>query len=326
MSSERPAKLINLLLLLGPFFGFLLVFWLIPLFFGVDLSLQSREHSMGYSEPAPVQSWQPGMSFDDIVSAPEEPVEKYVGSSNYSKVWKDVKFHKALRNTAKYTFAVISVVLPLAFVLALLIRNSFRFARPALSLTLLLPALTLPAVLATLFHLVFHGRHGILNQVVITPLGFEAINWQLDPAFILSAVVLQAVWRWTGFITLFYLCAMEAIPKVQYEAARLEGSGWWRTLGTVTLPGVRHVGVFAGIFLGVDAIASYAGAYSLHGPSGGTLDAGLLMVPYVYQLGSASGGQLDYPAAAAATLMVAPVMALIAWLVLTASKRRETSA
>jgi ABC-type sugar transport system permease subunit len=134
---------------------------------------------------------------------------------------------------------------------------------------------------------------------------------------------MQAVWRWTGFITLFYLCAMEAIPIVQYEAARLEGAGWWRTLGTVTLPGVRHIGIFAGIFLGVDAIASYSGAYSLHGPSGGTLDAGLLLVPYVYQLGSASGGQLDYPAAAAVSLLVAPVLALVAWFVLTVSKRRE---
>jgi ABC-type sugar transport system permease subunit len=133
------------------------------------------------------------------------------------------------------------------------------------------------------------------------------------------------VWRWTGFITLFYLCAMEAIPKVQYEAARLEGASWWRTIRTVTLPGVRHVAIFAGIFLGVDAIASYSGAYSLHGPSGGTLDAGLLMVPYVHQLGSPSGGQLDYPAATAASLLIATAMALLAWSVLSVAKRQGAS-
>jgi multiple sugar transport system permease protein len=337
MSSERSAKLINLVLLLGPFFAFLLLFWLIPLGFGINLSLQSKEASLNTADEIYQAPMGPGVSWDQrlaeeelknedssLSNAPRSDPE-YVGIANYSKIWNDLQFRKAIHNTILYMVALIIITLPLSFLLALLIRNSFRSTQSAISLALLLPALTLPAILGTLFHLVFHGKQGILNQLVVMPLGFPPVNWMMDPTFILPAMALQAIWRWTGFITLFYLCALEAIPKVQYEAARLEGAGWRQTLTSVPLPGVRHVTIFAGIFLGVDAIASFSGAYSLLGGSGGTMDAGLLLVTYVYKLASPSGGQLDYPAATAASLLVAPIVALAAWLILHFTKQRETA-
>ncbi|MFP6900838.1 MAG: sugar ABC transporter permease [Opitutales bacterium] len=299
-----------------------------PLVYGIDLSLQSPDYRPEFVDestgsPAPSQSeksWSSGQSWDDLVDEDKpsmEPIEKYVGLSNYSHVVGDRKFHKALVNTLVYCVSVIILVLPLAFLLAQTLFSCSRKLRPFLCLLLLLPALTLPGILSTLFHLFFHGRDGILNQVFVMPLGFEPIKWMLDPAFILPAMVMQAVWRWTGFITLFFLCAMETIPKMQYEAARLEGAGVWRTMKTVTLPGVRHIGIFAAIFLAVDAVASFSGAYSLLGGSGGTADAGLLLVTYVYQIAFPGGsGVHDFPAAAAMSLLIVPVIALATWLFL----------
>jgi len=335
MERESPAKPTALILLLGPFFGLLLVFWAMPLVFGFDLSLQSPDFHPGFGkDPAGTvatkeshSDWTSGQSWDDLMTeekSSSEPVEKYVGWANYSGVLRDQKFHQAVRNTVVYSLAVIALVLPLAFLLAQFIRGSFARSRPVLSLLLLLPALTLPGILGTLFHLFFHGKHGALNQLFVIPFGFQPINWMLDPSFILSAMVMQAVWRWTGFITLFFLCAMETIPRIQYEAARLEGAGVWRTMRTVTLPGVRHVGIFAAIFLAVDAVASFSGAYSLLGGSGGTADAGLLLVTYVYQVAFPGGsGVHDFPAAAAMSLLIAPTMALATWFFLRLSNRRE---
>ncbi len=337
MERESPAKPTALILLLGPFFGFLLVFWAMPLIFGIDLSLQSPDYHPEFEEEPSGATmstgsgggWASGRSWDDLVSGdepPSEPIEKYVGLSNYSHLLQDNKFRHAVRNTIVYSLAVIALVLPLAFFLANFLRSSFARSRPILSLLLLLPGLTLPGILGTLFHLLFHGTSGALNQLFVMPLGFQPINWMTDPSFILPAMVMQATWRWTGFITLFFLCSMEAIPKVHYEAAKLEGAGFWRTLKTVTFPGVRHVAFFAAIFLTVDAVASFSGAYSLLGGSGGTADAGLLLVTYVYQVAFPGGsGQYDFPTAAAMSLLVAPVMALATWLLLSLSRRREVA-
>ena len=334
MDQGRTAKVTALVLLLGPFFAFLLAFWVMPLGYGMDLSLQSPDYrpdlDHASAENSQKQSsWSPGQSWDDLVTKNEpssEPVEKYVGWANYSHLLDNLKFRKALWNTFVYCLSVIALVVPLAFLLAQILFAGATRARPLLSLMLLLPALTLPGVLGTLFHLVFHGKNGVLNQILVVPLGLEPINWMLDPSFILPAMVMQAVWRWTGFITLFFLCGMETIPKMQFEAARLEGANSLRTMVTVTWPGVRHIAIFAAIFLTVDAVASFSGAYGLLGGSGGTADAGLLLVTYVYQVAFPGGsGVHDFPAAAAMSLLIAPVMAFATWLFLSLSQPGKES-
>ena len=98
----------------------------------------------------------------------------------------------------------------------------------------------------------------MLNNLIVKPFGFEPINWTKDPQFILFALVLQSVWRWTGFIAFFVLCGMDALPKGYSEAARLEGVGQWRFLFFVTLPLVRHILIFACIFLLVDAFSMFS--------------------------------------------------------------------
>ena len=288
----------------------------------MDLALQNPDYAPEHrNEASPADGQGGGASAGGSVDwlnvswEPEaEPaaVEKYVGLDNFTFVAGDPKFHKALRNTAFYVAATIVIVLPLAFFLAHFLRQMPACIRSVLSFLLLLPGLCLPGVLATLFHLFFHGREGALNQFVVVPLGFEPVNWMMNPTFVLPALVLQSVWRWTGFVTLFFLCGMEAVPKTYYEAARVEGAGTWRILRSVTFPAVRHVAVFAGIFLVVDGFASFSGAYNLLGGSGGILDSGLLLVTYVYQVAFPGGsGQFDFPAAAAMSLLVVPLTALL---------------
>ena len=334
MDKGRTAKVTALVLLLGPFFAFLLAFWAMPLAYGMDLSLQSPDYRPDFDHASTdntqkQSSWAPGQSWDDLVGEDEssaEPIEKYVGWANYLHLLDNSKFHKALWNTFVYCLSVIALVVPLAFLLAQILFVGTARTRPILSLILLLPALTLPGILGTLFHLVFHGKNGVLNQVLIMPLGFEPINWMLDPSFILPAMVMQTLWRWTGFITLFFLCGMETIPKMQFEAARLEGANSWRTMRIVTWPGVRHIAIFAAIFLAVDSVASFSGAYGLLGGSGGTADAGLLLVTYVYQVGFPGGsGVHDFPTAAAMSLLIAPAMAFATWLFFSISQPGKQS-
>jgi ABC-type sugar transport system permease subunit len=88
-------------------------------------------------------------------------------------------------------------------------------------------------------------------------------------------------------------------------------------LRTITFPAVRHVTVFAAVFLVIDGFASFSGAYNLLGGSGGILDSGLLLVTYLYQVAFPGGsGQFDFPAAAAMSLLVVPLTALVLFLVL----------
>ena len=154
-------------LFLLPFLLFLIIFWFVPLAGGVKLSLQAN----GFGEA------------------------EYVGLNHYYLLAKDERFFKAIRNSFVYTLASIVVIVPLSLWLAHLLRSTFRRLRPVLTFALLLPALTPPSVLAVLFLMVFHGKYGLLNQLIVLPLGQAPISWLKDQDFILAGLVLQTVWR-----------------------------------------------------------------------------------------------------------------------------------
>lgn len=264
--------------LLLPFFLCFALFWVIPLLGGVKLSLHSNTL---YGEST------------------------FVGLDHYRQLAGDSRYFKAIKNTAVYTVSALVVILPLAMLLACGLRGLNRRLRAPLGFLLLLPGLTPPAVLGLLFLLVFHGREGLLNQWFVMPLGFAPINWLKDPAWILPALVLQMVWRWTGFIAFFLLAAMEAVPRVYYEVAELETRRRWPVFRSITLPALGHVVAFCCVYLVVDAFSMFSGAYVLLGGSGGTADAGLLLVSYGYQKAFPFG---NFGTAAAMSLAVAPLL------------------
>jgi ABC-type sugar transport system permease subunit len=131
----------------------------------------------------------------------------------------------------------------------------------------------------------------------------------MDPDFIMPSLVMQAVWRWTGVVTLFFLCGLEGIPRWQFELAKLEGFTNFKKVRLIFLPGLRNLALFVSVFLIVDGVAAFSGAYTLLGGSGGMLDSGLLLVTYVYQVAFPGGsGRFDLPGAAAMSLLVAPLI------------------
>lgn len=259
--------------LVTPYFALFALFWLAPLVGGVRLSLETGDGGMGLA--------------------------------SYHAVIDDPRFFKALRNTLTYTLASMVFIVPLALVLAEALQCCWPKLKGLLSFILLLPGLTPPAVLALLFLLMFHGRNGLLNQLFVTPFGLAPIDWLRDPAWIMPALVMQATWRWLGMLTFFLLAGRESLPRPLYEVAALETGRRWPVFRSVTLPLLRHVILFVCIYLVVDAIAMFSGAYVLLGGSGGTADAGLLLINYTYQRAFTFQ---EFARAAAMSLMVAPFL------------------
>src|ERR1041384_5747324 len=120
--------------LLAPFFPLFAVFWVVPLLGGLRMAVYS----------------------DGVFGE-----ARFVGLEHFQKLGSDASYFKAVKNTLVFAACSIVVIVPLAVVLAQLLRVVFARARPGLTFLLLLPGLTPPAVLALLFLLVFHGREGL---------------------------------------------------------------------------------------------------------------------------------------------------------------------
>jgi multiple sugar transport system permease protein len=262
--------------LLAPFFVFLSLFWLTPLGKGLLLSLES-DTLFGEST--------------------------FVGLQHYRDLLFDSRYWRAVLNTAVFTLATVTITIALALVFAHALRLCNRRVQGPLAFGLMIPGLCPPTVLALLFLLVFHGQEGLLNRWILQPLGFETINWLSDPDFILAAVVIQAIWRWTGFMAFFLLCALNARPQEILDAAKMDGAGIWNRFVHITLPLIAPTLTFCLIYLIIDCFAQFAGSYVLFGGSGGTNDAGLLLVTYAYQKAFIGGG---FGSGAAVSLSIVP--------------------
>ena len=312
----------SLICLLLPFFGLWALFWLVPIILGFDLSLQNPNQLVAHWEDIKLGNDKQGKNSFSWLAGGVQGVDKkkdtkYVGIKNFERILNDPKFYKSIKNTIFYVSGSVIIILPLAFALSVSLFQFSRFLRGIMVFCLMIPGLALPGILSTLFYLFFHGKTGALNQYIVTPLGFDPVNWMMDPQFIMPSLIMQSVWRWTGLVTLFFLCGLEAIPRWQFEVAKLEGIGKIQTIRQIFLPNLWHLFLFASVFLMVDGFASFSGAYNLLGGSGGMMDAGLLLVTYVYQVAFPGGsGQFDFPGATAMSLLVVPFTAFFLFLIL----------
>ena len=296
MSGLPQESFRRILPLLAPFTLLWVLFWVVPLIFGIDLSMQSPDSTFMDPNPGEVE---------------------YVGLENFERTLSDPKFRKALSNTLYYVSGSVICIVPLGFFLAIGLFQLPGILRGMIAFCLIIPGLALPGAMSKLFYLFFHGREGALNQYLIIPLGMNPINWMMDPNFIMPSLIMQAVWRWTGVVALFFLCALEGIPRWQFEAAKLEGMSSFSRVRHILIPGVRKLALFIVVFLTVDGVAAFSGAYTLLGGSGGMLDSGLLLVTYVYQVAFPGGsGRFDLPGAVSMSLMVAPIVAGFLFIVL----------
>jgi multiple sugar transport system permease protein len=141
------------------------------------------------------------------------------------------------------------LAIPLAFVIHMGLSRFKTFV----SAVYFLPYITSTVAVALIFSTLFSTQKGVINQTLAylntLPLfGWflpdEPINWFLNST-IKWGIALVVVWKYTGWNTLLYLSAIQAIPRELYEAASVDGATRWQQFRFVTLPLLRPMMFFA---------------------------------------------------------------------------------
>lgn len=243
-----------------------------------------------------------------------------MGVANYTRVFSDPSFIRAFGNTAYYLAGTLIVIVPLAFGLALLLRNTYPRLQGLIRFLVFLPALMPPIVIGLLFVQLFSGPHGLLNTIVLAPFGSPNLDWLKDPKLIKPALIILGTWRWTGFVTLFIWAGLDGIPQSYYDLARTEGAKGFQMFRYVTVPLLKPILLFAGLFLVFDAFVLFSGAHILLGGAGGARESGLLLVNYIYRTAFSQG---NFAVAAAISYTIVPVLFIAVWLFLRLKSTEE---
>lgn len=210
----------------------------------------------------------------------------FVGFANYVRLFtRDDLFITSLINTTYYALGSILIILPLALSLALLLsRPKLRF-REFFRLFFFTPNITSGVVVGIIFGLVFEQDYGLINNLLLKPLGVEGVRWLRDPNWVMPSIILLGVWKFTGINALYFLVGLQNIPSELKEAARIDGANSWQVFRNITLPLLRPVLAFVLTFAIIGSYNLFAEAVTLVGETGGPRNAGLTMTMYLFNRG-----------------------------------------
>jgi multiple sugar transport system permease protein len=186
----------------------------------------------------------------------------FVGPENVLAVASDGRFARSLLVTAVFVAIVIPAQTALGLVAALLLNRGLR-GSAAFRVLYVLPWICAPLVLGVVWRWILAPTDGALNAL----LG-RRVEWLADPALALPSVAAVTVWTQVGYVALFFVAGLRAIPTAVTEAALLDGAGPWQRFWRVTLPLLRPTLFFVLVTGVISSFQVFDSVYALT-PNGG---------------------------------------------------------
>ncbi len=161
----------------------------------------------------------------------------WIWFENYTKLLSDPIVHQVFLNNFKFLISVPLLIFVSLLISVLLYERTlgWRFFR----VIFFLPNVLSVAVIGIMFRNAF-GYYGGVNQA-LGAFGIEPIQFFTNGTTAIAIIVLAIVWSGFGYQALLLLAGLTAIDPAVYEAAAIDGAGWWQRLWHVTLPNIRRV-------------------------------------------------------------------------------------
>lgn len=187
---------------------------------------------------------------------------RWNGLDNLAAVLSSAEWWRAVANTLKYMAMNLGcgflVPLALAVMLAEVRRGTLLYR-----ILFFLPGILNAVCVVYLWRLFYGaGSEGILNQALnaLACGHWNNVDWLADERWAMAACVLPAIWAAAGPGSLVYLAALKTIPQECYDAAALDGAGFWSRLRLLTLPALKPL-----------IALNFAAAFICAAQSGGTM-------------------------------------------------------
>ncbi|MEW6872379.1 sugar ABC transporter permease [Trueperella pyogenes] len=200
----------------------------------------------------------------NLISAPT-----FVGLDNYEAMFVSPRFW----NSVKVTIIFSLIAIPAAIMIGLLIAVGLNRKLPGsgiLQILYVIPWVAAPLSLGIVWSWLL-APSGLINELLGT-----RVSWLASESTALPVVAFVYVWQNVGYISLFFLAALQSIPRDIYEAASLDGAGPVRTLWSITLPLVRPTTFFVTVTSFIASFQIFDLVYGLTdgnpGYPGGTTD------------------------------------------------------
>ena len=207
------------------------------------------------------------MAFQDFSIFRGFQNSEWVGLENFITIFSQAKFTSAIFNTVLVSVMILVFTFPAPIILALLInevKNKFfkRFVQTASYLPHFLSTLSVVGLVQLLFN-----RDGLINDILVATGAQERIMFLAKQEYFVWFLVGTNLWKEVGWSTIIHLANLTSINPDLYEAAEIDGAGYFAKLRYITIPHMLPTVVILLIFqLGKLFSSNFDLVYGLQNP------------------------------------------------------------
>lgn len=210
------------------------------------------------------------------------PDMTFIGLQNYRILFRDPILAVILKNFLIFGAVTIALQAFFGLMLAVILEKKF-FGRDLIKAIIFMPAILSAVVIGNVFFRILEPNVGMLNTFLRSVgLGVFAQQWlgsEKDALWLLIAV---QVWQWTGYSMTMYYAGLKAIPNELYEAAKIDGAGWWSTLFRITIPMLRSTTYGLTILGAIGVVKQFDLVWTM--TKGGPANSTQFFSTYIYEV------------------------------------------
>ncbi|MBQ1092913.1 MULTISPECIES: carbohydrate ABC transporter permease [Streptomyces] len=219
-----------------------------------------------------------GVSFTDWQGVGAPGADDFTGLENYRELLDDSEFWASFRHSLFMVLAMAAVPTLLGLVLAAALFDYVGKHFGTKTVAVLRACFYLPQVLpiavaGIVWSWILAPENGSLNELLkAVGLGSWQQDWLGDPDLALYTVMGVLVWVQLGFPLVVFMAGLQRVDPQLYEAAELDGAGWWRRFWHITLPQIRPETYVVLTWCTIAALKVFGAVYVLTkgGPGGAT--------------------------------------------------------
>lgn len=226
-------------------------------------------------------------------------LSKWVGFENFKYLFQSPDAFTMTRNTVLYNvgFIVIGTLIALFAAIGLNELRNKRLAKIYQS-SILLPYFLSWIVISFLFFGFLSSDKGIINRLILQPMGIGGIEWYSTASSWPFIIILANIIKYGGYNCILYLASITGIDEELYEAAVLDGATKWQQITNITIPLLSNIIVIL-VLLAVGRIfnGDFGLFYQLPMQSGPLFSTTQVIDTYVYR-GLMNNGDMGMSSAA----------------------------
>ncbi len=214
----------------------------------------------------------------DIITPPQ-----FVGLANYRLFLQDDRLRHVYGNTLVLVASIVTLDVAIGLALALAVNRKMpALLRYLFRTAYFFPVLTSLASIAIIWSFLLNYDFGVVNYY-LGKVGIARVPWLTASNRVIPAIVLVSVWKNVGFSFVLFVAGLQAIPRVYYEAARIDGAGSWTIFRNITLPLISPTMFFATVIGLINGFQIFDAPQIL--TNGGPGDNSRTVVMYIFEQG-----------------------------------------